>query len=88
MFWTREENDPSSRSSMKRVYCRFQSVTYALKLLRSIIASIIYRSGHIGAIIASFSYYFKLIGNVITSICYHFSFIMYLLFISLIPLSK
>jgi hypothetical protein len=33
----------------------------ALTLLRSVIASIIYRSGHIGAVIAYKSYYSKLI---------------------------
>jgi hypothetical protein len=53
----------------------------ALTLLSSVIASMIYRSGHIGAVIASYSYRYKLINQ-----CYCFYSLS--LLTSPIPLSE
>jgi hypothetical protein len=62
----------------------------ALTLLRSVIASDIYHSGHIGAVIASYSVVIaiSLSISIIVSINFRFSVIMYLLFPYSIPLRK
>jgi hypothetical protein len=66
----------------------FAFLYYALTLLRSMIASIIYRSGHIGAVIPSYSYCYKFIDQLYCFYSFSLSVIMYLLFTSIIPLSK
>jgi hypothetical protein len=60
----------------------------ALPLLKSVIAFIIYRSGHIGAIITSYSYCYKLSVSIIVSIHYRFSIITCLLLTSPSSLCK